>query len=195
MTARKPGRPRSAEADEAILRTTLELLATEGLQGLSVETVAERAGVGKTTIYRRWPTKRELIVAALATVASAGELVATDTGSVRGDLLEFARRRRAAIRRARSALVMPRLVAESATDPELHRLVRQTFVDPVRAPLVAALRRGVDRGELRADLDLELAADLFAGAFVYRLLVSGGRVPSLAVTEQVIDVLLAGAAA
>lgn len=190
MTGRSAGRPRSAEADRKILLATLELLAVEGLQGLRVEAVADRAGVGKTTIYRRWPAKRDLVAAALTAAAGAQSLVEIDTGSVRGDLLEFVRLRKAAMRRSGSALLMPRLVAESAADPELHALIRKTFVDPVRAPLTALLHRAVERGEVRGDVDVELAADLLLGVLVFRLLVSGGRVPPPAAVDGVLDLLL-----
>lgn len=177
---RKPGRPRSAEADRAILSTTVELLATEGLRGLSIERVAERAGVGKTTIYRRWPTKRELAEAALQALFVQMENVSDvpDTGSVRGDLVEAAAIRMRAV--SGTQFLLPRLALESEEDTEFHRLVNEILVAPARAPIIAVLRRGVERGELRADLDLELACDLFLGPFLYKLLVSRGNMAEIA---------------
>jgi AcrR family transcriptional regulator len=177
---RKPGRPRSAEADRAILSTTVELLATEGLRGLSIERVAERAGVGKTTIYRRWPTKRELAEAALQALFVQMEHVSDvpDTGSVRGDLVEAAAIRMRAV--SGTQFLLPRLALESEEDAEFHRLVNEILVEPARAPIIEVLRRGVERGELRADLDLELACDLFLGPFLYRLLVSRGNMTDIA---------------
>ena len=195
IEARKPGRPRSAEADRAIVSTTLELLATEGLRGLSVERVAERAGVGKTTIYRRWPTKRELAEAALETLFRQMESVAVvpDTGSVRGDLEAVARIRMKAV--SGTQLLLPRLALESADDPALYRLVRRILIDPTRAPIIEVLRRGVERGELRADLDLELACDLFSGPFLYRLLISRGKVSAVAgMVDEAIEAFLRAAA-
>jgi len=192
---RKPGRPRSVEADQAILGTTVELLASEGLRGLSIERVAERAGVGKTTIYRRWPTKRELAEAALQALFARLESVADvpDTGTVRGDLVEAAAIRMRAV--SGTQFLLPRLTLESESDPAFHRLVDKTLIQPTRAPVIAVLRRGVERGELRADLDLELACDLFFGPFLYRLLVSGGNINVVArMVEPAIDHFLRAAA-
>jgi AcrR family transcriptional regulator len=193
--ARKPGRPRSAEADRAIFTKTLELLADEGLRGLSVEGVAERAGVAKTTIYRRFPAKRDLVRAALASVAAFGQIDPPDTGSVRDDLYELARARVAALKRTGTQLLMPRLMAEAGSDPELHALILAVFADPARDVVTGALRRGVEREELRADVDVELLTDLLAGVIVYRLLYSRGELRGLAArTVAAIDIVLDGAA-
>jgi AcrR family transcriptional regulator len=191
---RGPGRPRSAAVDQAIVIATLELLTTEGLRGLSVERVAARAGVGKATIYRRYPTKRALVVGALDAVSSFGGPSLPDTGSVRADLVELGRRRIAVLRQRGVARLMPRLVAESSDEPELHRLVVSALEDPGRSGLRELLERGVDRGELRDDLDLELAIDLLAGPVVYRLLIGRGELRGLEQRfERVVDLFLAGA--
>ncbi len=193
---RKPGRPRSAEADQAILRTTLELLATEGLRGLSIEHVAERAGVGKTTIYRRWPTKRQLAEAALnAFFAQLEPPTVPDTGNVRDDLWELARMRLKRLPITGAHLLLPRLAIESVDDAQLYRLIRKIFIEPERAIFVEIFRRGVERGELRADLDLELAADIFRGPLVFRLLMSRSDLKQAqAIIEPVIDIIVRGAA-
>jgi len=193
--ARKPGRPRSAEADRAIFTKTLELLTDEGLRGLSVEKVAEQAGVAKTTIYRRFPTKRDLVRAALASVAGFGQLDPPDTGSIRSDLYELARARVDVLKRTRTQLLMPRLMAEAGSDSDLHALILTVFANPARDVVIRALRRGVERGELREDVDVELLTDLLAGLTVYRLLYSRGELRGLAARiEAAIDVLLDGAA-
>ena len=193
---RKPGRPRSAEADHAILRTTLELLATEGLRGLSVERVAEGAGVGKATIYRRWPTKRELAEAALnAFFAQLEPPAVPDTGNVRDDLRELARLRLRLLPITGAHLLLPRLAMESVDDPHLYRLIRKIFIEPERAIFVEIFRRGVERGELREDLDLALAADIFRGPLVFRLLMSRSDLKQArAIVEPVIDIIVRGAA-
>jgi AcrR family transcriptional regulator len=189
--ARKPGRPRSAAADAAINAKTLELLATEGLRGLSVERVADEARVGKTTVYRRFPTKRHLVIGALQSLRAFEHDPLPDTGSVRDDLEEIGRRRIETMRRTGSPRLMPRLLSESADDPELHRQIVDVFIRPARQPIVEILRRGVERGELRADLDPELATDMIAGAVVYRLLLSRANVRAVKdVPERAIDLLL-----
>jgi AcrR family transcriptional regulator len=194
--ARKPGRPRSVEADQAILRTTVELLATEGLRGLSIEQVAERAGVGKTTIYRRWPTKWKLAEAALnAFFAQLEPPALPDTGNLRDDLQELARMRLGLLPITGAHLLLPRLAIESVDDPQLYRLVRKLFIEPERAVFVEIFRRGVERGEVRADLDLEQAADIFRGPLVFRLLMSRSDLKQVrAMLEPVIDFFVRGAA-
>ena len=192
--ARKPGRPRSAEADAAINAKTLELLATEGLRGLSVERVAEEAGVGKTTVYRRFPTKRHLVIGALQSLRAFEHDPLPDSGSVRGDLEEIGRRRIETMRRTGLPRLMPRLLSESADDPELHRQIVDVFIRPARQPIVELLRRGVERGELRRDLDPELATDMIAGAIVYRLLLSRANIRAVKdMPDRAIDLLLQGA--
>jgi AcrR family transcriptional regulator len=191
---RGPGRPRSAAVDQAIVLATLELLASEGLRGLSVEKVAERARVGKATIYRRFATKRALVAGALEAVSGGDAPALPDTGSVRADLVELGRRRIHVLRATGTARLMPRLVTESSSEPELHRLVLDVFVEPGRAGVRDLLRRGVDRGELRRNLDLEPAIDVLAGAFVYRLMLAPGDLRGLQQRfERAVDTFLESA--
>ena len=190
--ARRPGRPRSAQAHEAILAAALELALEGGLAGMTMEKVAARAGAGKATIYRRWDTKQALMADALRSIAA--DIQAPDTGSLRGDFLGLAAQAMGA--NAPGALrLMPRLMSEAAEDPELFAACRAVLVDPRRAQLREVLRRGVERGELRADLDLELAIDGLIGPIIYRVLITGGdpaELPGLA--ERVFDQVIAGLA-
>jgi len=188
---RRPGRPRSSEADAAILRTTLELLVDEGLQGVAVERVAARAGVAKTTVYRRFASRQELAVAALGTLLprGAGEI---DTGSARGDYLELARRRLAMAPSSKWNLLMPRLVVESASDPELYALVRRILVDPTRALLAAIVRRGLESGELPNTLDVDLGVDVLLGPLVYRILIDRGELDAIVPLPERLFDLIAG---
>jgi AcrR family transcriptional regulator len=189
------GRPRNAETDALVLRTTLELLADEGLRGLTVERVAARAGVARTTVYRRFATRDELVTAALRTLAFA-TLPDIDTGSARGDYVRLIRLRAEQAPTTRWNLLLPRLVVDSAGDPQLAALVDQILVLPQRAFLAALLRRGIERGELPADLDLELAVDVLLGPLVYRILIDRGDLGRLAgLPERVYDLFAAGTAA
>jgi AcrR family transcriptional regulator len=169
---RRPGRPRSAAADAAIVRATLELLLEDGYRGLTMEQVRARAGVGKATLYRRHGSKQELVAEAIRHLNQPIPL--PDTGSVRDDILAVARSVQAGAERVGFANFVPRVLAESAGDPEMHAIFLENLVVPRRAVMAEVLRRGVDRGELRADLDLELAMDVITGPWVYRLLISGG---------------------
>jgi AcrR family transcriptional regulator len=191
---RRPGRPRSAEAERAILQTTLELLAEEGLRGLRFERVAARSGVARTTIYRRYATPAELAGAALATLA-VQSVDLPEGSTTRETLASILRRRVAEAPETRWNLLMPRLVIESAGDAELHALVRRILVDPARGLLAGVLRRGIERGELRADLDVELTIDALVGPLVYRVLLERGGFGIFAeAPERLYDLLFEGLA-
>jgi len=167
---RRPGRPRSAESHQAILRSTLELLLTEGLRGLSIEAVAQRAGVGKATIYRHWSSKEDLVAEAVSNLHA--ELPVPDTGSARGDFLELAEWLVAAAeQRGGGADVLSQLVAEASHDERLSEIFIANLVEPRRRVAGRILERGIERGELRGDVDLELMIDMLAGPNVYRALV------------------------
>ena len=190
---RRPGRPRSPEAHAAILRAALELAVEGGLRGLSMEAIAARAGVGKATIYRRWKSKANLFAEAIGSIAVNPEI--PDTGSVAGD---FAAASGAAVgRMAPEAFrVLPRLLADAADDPELLEGLQAALMRPRRAAIATILRRGIERGELRADLDLELVSDMLIGPMITRVLMSGGDSTVLdGLPMRVWDTLAAGIAA
>jgi AcrR family transcriptional regulator len=187
--ARPPGRPRSEAADAAILEATVELYGDLGFAGLSVDAVAARAGVSKATIYRRYPSKVELVMAAGERLADR-EHPAIDTGTVRGDLTAHAR---ALIRMLKTSDVgrcVPTMVADKKRFPEL-AAAHDRFSATRRARMRAAVERGVARGELRPDTDCELVVDLLAGPAFYGYLVSGRRLDG-AYAEQLVDALLVG---
>ena len=169
---RRPGRPRSAAADASIVQATLELLLEGGYRGLTMEQVRARAGVGKATLYRRHGSKQELVAEAIRHLNQPIE--PPDTGDVRTDILSVARSVQAGAERVGFASFVPRLLAESVGDPEMHAIFYENLVAPRRAVMAEVLRRGVGRGQLREDLDVELAIDILTGPWVYRLLISGG---------------------
>jgi len=165
------GRPRSEEAHKAILDATLELLVEVGFYALTVEGVAQRAGVGKATIYRRWPSKLPLVVEAFSQLPALEEV---DSGNLVDDLTAMLRSYLQLFNQTPLAAVLPSLAGERAHNPELSKLF-----DPVmkarRQPLIRALERGVARGDLPADLDVELAADLVVGPIAVKVM-NGSRV-------------------
>ena len=171
------GRPRSQEAHEAILAATVELLAAEGILGTSMEAVAAKAGVAKTTVYRRWATKEELIVEAVTLIAPPGP--PDDTGSFAGDLALLAREQIGRMSGTGVPLVAPRVIADSLGHPELHRLLNERLIEPVRSVLAALVRRAIERGEMRADTDVEIAVDVLHGVVIYNVLISGGQIHQL----------------
>jgi AcrR family transcriptional regulator len=189
---RMPGRPRSEVSHQAIIRATLELLLETGYRSLTMEGVRARAGVGKATIYRRWSSKEELVRDVI--VFLHDDVEAPDTGSLRGDYEGMASRVRSAAQRAGAATLMPRLLGETANDPELHAIFYENLVEPRRAQMRAVLRRAMARGEIRDDVDIEVIIDLFAGPVIYRLLITRGDLAQLPAVEEQLDALLNGLA-
>jgi AcrR family transcriptional regulator len=187
----RPGRPRSAQAHQAILDAAVALFIEQGLEGMSVEAVAARAGTGKTTIYRRWTSKEDLVIDAIAQVLAAAPT--TDTGSVREDLLRLGRELHGLMSSSATGGVFPRMAAEVARRSRLGRLYGQRVIGPRRAALAEALQRGIQRGELPKDTDVELAIDLLVGGLLLRRL-TGRLRRSDPTPERAVDILLAGLA-
>jgi AcrR family transcriptional regulator len=183
------GRPREHRADTAILRATLELIAAHGVSDLRMDDVAQRARVGKATIYRRYASKDELVTAAVA--ALVREIGTPDTGSTRGDLLALMEAAVEVYSGSVEAGVMPALVDAMSRDAQLARFVREGFLAERRAALRVVLERGTARGDLRSDLDLELALDVLGGPLFYRLLVTGGPIDQ-ALANGVVELILRG---
>jgi AcrR family transcriptional regulator len=178
--ARGRGRPRSVEADQAILHATLRMLGTQGVAGTTIEGVAADAGVGKTTIYRRWPTKTDLILAAISDLVPTGD--PPDTGSMAGDMAALAETQQRRLADSGLAGIVPRVLAESMSDPELHQDFVDRVVNPFRELLRLFIERGIERGELRPDLEVEPLVDLLHSIPIYKILMSRGDPASL---EQV----------
>ncbi|MFD0890681.1 TetR/AcrR family transcriptional regulator [Streptosporangium algeriense] len=195
QAARPAGRPRSARAEKAIIEATLDLISeSSGLGELSIEAVAARAGVGKTTIYRRWSNKEDLLVDALATLKAP--LPALAGRSLREDLVTCAEFFLSETRDARSRCVMNIAMNEVERHPRLVQRIRQAAIEPRRAVLTALLRRGVATGELRADLDVPVAIASLIGTVVWyvRGFEPGHEDLPERAAEQVVDHLLAGLA-
>jgi AcrR family transcriptional regulator len=189
--ARGRGRPRSEEAHRAILDAVIELLPEHGLKGLTIEAVAARAGVGKTTIYRRWSTKNELIVEAIGRLRPPGP--PSDTGSLMGDLSALVALQRERLEASQLPRVIPRVLGEALEEPELHAEIVASAVKPIRDVLAELVRRGIDRGELREDLDVEAMVDVLHAIPVYKLLMAGGAMDAVAgVPERIVPLLLEG---
>lgn len=189
--SRPPGRPRSAEADAAITRATLELLVEEGFQGLSVEAVRQRAGVGKATIYRRFPDKTALVRAAMEALHAQLEL--PETGTLRGDLEAGFRAAYGAQPDPEQRLMLPRLLVDALKDDELFTVFRATLVDARRSAMRAVVERGIARGELREDVDPEMVLDLLAGPMIYRFLIDRGEIEDpVARVLAIYDTILEG---
>ena len=168
--AARPGRPRSVRADRAILKATLELLAEAGYAGMSVEAVAARAGVGKTTIYRRWPSKDDLIIAAIESLHA--EVPIVEVGNLRAAMLALVQNTLSDRRSALITHLFARLVGEATVNPALWQVFETLTVRPRFDAMITLIEHAIDRGELRDDADPWLMLDLLAGALFFRLLVT-----------------------
>ena len=166
QTMRKAGRPRSARSHQAILEATLALFAEVGLQGLSIEAIAERAGVGKTTIYRRWSSKEDMIKDALDLFRSGNPI--PDTGNIRNDLLYIAKEARELFNRnPLMGKLIIKLIAEIKTKPEIYRAFYEKLVAPRIQQFRQMVERAQERGELRPDLDATFILYLIFSSLVY----------------------------
>jgi len=186
---RPSGRPRDARSDEAILAATLELLQEQGYGGLTIERVADRAHVGRPTIYRRWPSKPALVVASLVQSARLAVPV-RDTGSLRRDLIAVQRHQVELMSSPDSRRITAGLIADLASDRHLAETYVSQYLAPRRATVWQVLQRGVDRGELAADVDFAFIYDLLVGPLFMRAVVWGQPLPRNA-AEKTADVILA----
>jgi AcrR family transcriptional regulator len=166
---RQPGRPRSEESRRAILRSTLNLLQHTGFPDLTIEAIAADAGVGKTTVYRWWPNKSALVVDAFAS-STETKLHFPDTGSVYQDI-SLQMNQFLGILRTRRGRIVAEMLGAGQSDPELLEAFRERFLWPRRQEAYKTLRRGIERGELPGNLDLDLTLDTLYGAIYMRFLI------------------------
>jgi AcrR family transcriptional regulator len=167
----RAGRPRSTEADDAILDAALDQFCEFGYDGLSVERVAARAGVAKTTIYRRYPTKLDLVMAAIDR-AKEDLIEPEGSGCLRDDLLAIARSYLAMLESPTIGRAIPMMLASKARSDELAE-AHAEFVRARRRSTHELIRRGIERGELPVGTDPTIIADALTGAIFTRIIVTG----------------------
>ncbi|HYM75011.1 MAG TPA: TetR/AcrR family transcriptional regulator [Candidatus Dormibacteraeota bacterium] len=187
---RPPGRPRSEQARQAILRSTLEVLEKHGFSDLTIEGIAERAAVGKATVYRWWPNKGALIADAFAS-STTRRLRFPDTGSVYTDMSQQMRQVVKIFRSPRGRIVSA-ILAAGQSDPDLIAAFRERFLLPRRREAYTTLRRAVRRGELRRDTDLDLLLDSLYGPIYMRFLIRHDRLTP-GFVDRLCALVLAGA--
>jgi AcrR family transcriptional regulator len=194
MTAaviRRAGRPRSVAVDTAIVEAAVEEMADNGYLGFSIEQVAARAGVAKTTVYRRWPSKDELIFEALGWLK--GPVSQAPGGSVRDDLVYLMNRMREMWLNSVHGRVMRRLAADGSERPELYRHFRDRLIAPRQALVRQVLQRGVDEGLIRRDVDLGWVLDTLVAPVIVAAMTHKDRVTRKQV-EFTVDTVLRGIA-
>ncbi|MFF5974480.1 TetR/AcrR family transcriptional regulator [Streptomyces sp. NPDC012769] len=195
----RPGRPRSAEADTAILEATRAALVELGWSRLTMGDVATRAGVAKTTLYRRWNNKNELVVDAVAVLFD--ELRLPDLGSLQADIEDVVLQFAALLERPETKTALMAVVAESTRDEPLRDRIRSSIVDRQKRLVLEGRQRAQERGELPRERDPatveavdDLIFDVVAGAVVHRALVSAEPVDQ-AWVQRLTALLLGGLAA
>lgn len=189
---RPSGRPRSPEAHRAILDSTLALLGELGFERMSIEAIAAHAGVGKTTIYRRWKTKEDLVADALSSVKATP--VVPDTGDLRADVTILAEAFAAAVRDPLGRRVITLIIDTLTNNPALAELYWERFGALKNDALRTVLLRACERGQLREDANLDVILDLISGYVLYQLLVKPPSQAFQSGIDQVLDVILQGVA-
>lgn len=192
---RKPGRPRSAQAHQKILQAALQLLVEDGYNGMSLEGVAARAGVGKTTIYRRWDSKEELVMDVIRSIHM--EVPIIDTGNFREDILTILR----GATMLNTPLVrglMLKALGELESNPSILQVFNERLVAPRFERLFQMIDRAKARGEVRPDFDNTLILSLLGGPYFFYVLFGDlTSEPPLTAekVEQFVDAILHGIAA
>lgn len=171
-----PGRPRSPATDQAILQAAMELFIQSGIEGVNVEQIAARAGVARTTVYRRWSSKEALLAQAIAAARGSAEEQAAAGAT---ELVELSRRLTSALAETVTAPeyvpLVARLIGSVPSSPELMATYWDAYMAPRRDWLVHLLWQAQEQGLIRADADPEMLLDLISGAMMYHLLIRPGN--------------------
>lgn len=183
------GRPRSERAHQAILTAARELLIAEGFAAMRLEHVAARAGVGKATIYRRWASKEELAQELLSQLA-APHIGVVDSDDTRAEMLAAVTNPMRAVTETDFGPVIRALLSQIASDPSLGDPFRATVVQARRDEIARVIERGIARGDLRPDTDIDVATELLVGPVYFRLMFGGVLDADFA--ERVVDSVIRG---
>ena len=193
MGEERRGRPRSMTVHQAILKAARDLLAEDGYAQFSVDRVAARAGVGKQTVYRRWPSKAPLAAEAiLGSARPAASAFPADTGDIHRDLRNWLHEQVAFLASPQNASLVRALAAAAAEDPHDAQALYQQLTGPQRDILIRRLQAGADAGQVRPGADLEAVADALTGALVYQVLARDTAGISTRRADGLLDVIMSG---
>ncbi|MEH1792911.1 MULTISPECIES: TetR/AcrR family transcriptional regulator [unclassified Nostoc] len=184
------GRPRSIHADQAILQATLDLLAEVGYQSMSIEAIASRAGVGKTTIYRRYTSKEELVADAIESFRD--DLAIPDTGSFWGDMDILINNAAKKIDSPLGRQTLALIISTASSNPQFAEVYWTKYTKVRREALSKVLKRAKSRGEIHKDADIELVIDLLSGSLYYALIFKPIIEPVEAYMRRTMNLLLKG---
>ena len=178
---RRPGARKDPEADRLILETAHRLLREQGYDRLTMDAVAREAGVARTTVYRRYRDKADLVSAAIETLR--GPAKRPDTGDARRDLIAHLD----SVRRNYGVSLAGTLLMEEPYNPRLLELFRERMVIPQRRIVAETIQDGIERGQIRPDVNVERVLDLLLGAFFAAVFASGRPEPDW--SEATVDAL------
>lgn len=194
MTESSPRSTRRSEQSRlAVLEAALELCRDQGYGALSIEAMASRAGVGKHTIYRWWPSKGAVLIEALDREMTASAATLPDTGDIAADMRAIIAEVAGVQARPEFGIPLAALLAEAQLDPETVPALHERLLHPRRQPIVERLLRAQGRGQLAPSLDVEAVVEMVLGALYHRLLLRSGPLDP-AYAELVFEVIFAGAA-
>lgn len=163
-----PGRPRSAQSHQAILQATLELLAEVGFAAMSMDAIAARAGVGKTTIYRRYASKEELVADAIESIRE--EIVIPDTGNLQSDIDTLIQNAAQITLNPIGRQTVAMIISSASSNPQFAQIYWTKYLQPRRKAFAVVLERAKARKEIQADLDSDLIFDTMSGIMLYALI-------------------------
>jgi AcrR family transcriptional regulator len=189
--ARSPGRPRSDEAHQRILEAAYELMNQIGFSDLTIEAIAARAEVGKPTIYRRWSSKAHLVMDAFLAAINP-ELTFPDSGSVQ-EAIRLQMQQLVKVLLSPPGQIIAMLIGGGQTDTELIEAFRENWLMPRRKAASEVFKKGVELGELRSDVDVEVAIDALYSPLFYRLLLRHAPLTQDFV-DELVDVVMKGLA-
>ncbi|MBO3462567.1 TetR/AcrR family transcriptional regulator [Aetokthonos hydrillicola Thurmond2011] len=181
---------RNERSHKAILTAAVELLQEKGYRDICIEALASRAGVGKQTIYRWWSSKAEVIMEAYSAIVTE-DIPAPDTGSIKQDLCQILLQLFAILTTTTTGKALTGLIAEAQMDASLASSFRKQFIECRTAATRTILERGVARGELRSDSNLDLVIDAIYGPIWYRLLLKHGTLDD-AFAEELVNFVILG---
>jgi AcrR family transcriptional regulator len=184
------GRRRNEKSHQAILKAAAELLEEKGYRGICIEAIANRAGVGKQTIYRWWTSKAAVVMEAYAVQASHN-VPTPDTGDLRKDLYQILQQLFTILNTTSARDAMTGLIAEAQLDTSVAESFREQFVATRRAATQTIIERAIERQELRNNLDIELVIDAIYGAVWYRLLLKHAPIDDT-FAEELINLIIVG---
>ena len=187
---RKPGRPRDQSVEPAVTRAVLEILEDVGPGALNMDEVAARAGVSKATIYRRWDSKEDLIVDAIVSLVS--KVQPPEGPDIRVVLVTMLKRLRTFMSAGTGGSIFPWLVGEVSSGTDLGRHYAEAVILPRRQMIARVIAEGIERGDLRPDLDVEVAVDMVTGPAILRKLMGSFRDHDDDWEEKLVDGLLLG---